>query len=74
MYRLCNCKGPNFQHRYSMVSDEVRLESSTVARKKEKKQRAGGKERDWKKMKNIQSPKCKGKSFMERCDPVDLLR
>lgn len=33
MYRLCNCKGPNFQHRYSLVSEEVRLESSTVARK-----------------------------------------
>lgn len=73
MCRLCNCKGPNFQHRYSLVSAEVRLEGSTVARKI-KRQRAGGKERDWKKMKNIKYPKCKGKSFMERCDPVDLLR
>lgn len=73
MCRLCNCKGPNFQHRYSLVSAEVRLEGSTVARKI-KRQREGGKERDWKKMKNIKSPKCKGKSFMERCYPVDLLR
>ena len=42
--------------------------------RKIKRQRAGGKERDWKKMKNIKPPKCKGKSFMERCDSVDLLR
>ena len=64
MCRLCNCKGPNFQHRYSLVSAEVRLEGSTVARKI-KRQREGGKERDWKKMKNIKSPKCKGNKVKE---------
>lgn len=55
-----------------MVSDEVRLRVQLWLEKIKKKQRAGGKEGLGEENEKYTIPKVQRKSFMERCDPVDL--